>query len=42
MEHREIMRTQRNPYALRDLKQMQYDLARGVTIPKEKIDEVID
>lgn len=36
------MRPQRNPYALRDLKQMQYDLARGVKIPKEKQDEVID
>lgn len=42
MEHRDIMRPQRNPYAIRDLKQIQYDLTRGVSIPKEKQDEVIE
>ena len=41
MENREIMKQQRNPYALRDLKQMQFDLARGVTVTKEKLEEAI-
>ena len=41
MENREIMKQQRNPYALRDLKQMQFDLARGVTVTKAKLEEAI-